>query len=93
MTPVHRAVASPYLQQGPGSPLGLGWGTALQHILALCHRPPDAACLFAILGPSGAGKTTLLDILAGRKRDAVVTGDVRADGLRIDNRCGAQHAA
>lgn len=37
--------------------------------------------LFAIMGPSGAGKTTLMDIIAGRKRDAGVTGNLSVNGF------------
>lgn len=45
-------------------------------------EPPNTkSMLFAIMGPSGAGKTTLIDILAGRKRDMGVSGDIRINGV------------
>ena len=36
----------------------------------------------AILGPSGSGKTSLIDILAGRKNQGVITGDVLLNRVR-----------
>lgn len=34
----------------------------------------------ALMGSSGAGKTTLLDVLAGRKTEGTITGDIRLNG-------------
>ena len=36
--------------------------------------------LTALMGASGAGKTTLLDVLAGRKTEGLITGDIRVNG-------------
>ena len=36
--------------------------------------------LTALMGGSGAGKTTLMDVLAGRKTEGVITGDVSVNG-------------
>jgi ATP-binding cassette subfamily G (WHITE) protein 2 (SNQ2) len=36
--------------------------------------------LVALMGASGAGKTTLLDVLALRKDDGVVEGELKVDG-------------
>ncbi|KAL6781025.1 hypothetical protein ACKKBG_A09460 [Auxenochlorella protothecoides x Auxenochlorella symbiontica] len=36
--------------------------------------------LTALMGASGAGKTTLMDVLAGRKTEGVITGDIRVNG-------------
>lgn len=36
-------------------------------------------CL-AIMGGSGAGKTTLLDILAGKDKSGIITGDIKVNG-------------
>ncbi|KAK6199553.1 uncharacterized protein RJT21DRAFT_121932 [Scheffersomyces amazonensis] len=41
-------------------------------------------CL-AILGGSGAGKTTLLDILAGKNKGGIVTGDIYVNGNILEN--------
>lgn len=43
----------------------------------------SGSMLFAIMGPSGAGKTTLMDILAGRKRDSGVSGEVFVNGRPV----------
>ncbi|KAK2077910.1 hypothetical protein QBZ16_003778 [Prototheca wickerhamii] len=36
--------------------------------------------LTALMGASGAGKTTLMDVLAGRKTEGLITGDIRING-------------
>lgn len=36
--------------------------------------------LTALMGASGAGKTTLMDVLAGRKTEGTITGDIRTNG-------------
>jgi len=40
--------------------------------------------LTALMGASGAGKTTLMDVLAGRKTQGTITGDMRVDGHPVD---------
>jgi len=35
----------------------------------------------AILGPTGSGKTSLLDVIAGRKAEKGLSGEVRVDGI------------
>lgn len=42
--------------------------------------------LTALMGVSGAGKTTLMDILAGRKTQGVIRGDVLVNGSEMSNR-------
>lgn len=37
----------------------------------------QAGQMMAVLGPSGAGKTTLVEILAGKSKSGVITGNVR----------------
>lgn len=36
--------------------------------------------LTALMGGSGAGKTTLMDVIAGRKTQGVVKGDILVNG-------------
>eukprot|EP00667_Euglena_gracilis_P000327 EG_transcript_329 len=38
------------------------------------------ATLTALMGPSGAGKTTMMDVLAGRKTQGVIDGDINVNG-------------
>lgn len=40
----------------------------------------------ALMGSSGAGKTTLLDVLAGRKTQGKIDGEIRLDGEPINMR-------
>ncbi|CAG9464674.1 unnamed protein product, partial [Pedinophyceae sp. YPF-701] len=37
-------------------------------------------CLLAVMGPSGAGKTSLLDVLAGRRPECCVGGEITVNG-------------
>jgi ABC-type uncharacterized transport system ATPase subunit len=39
--------------------------------------------LLLLQGGSGAGKTTLMDVIAGRKTAGRVTGDIRVNGLQL----------
>ena len=41
--------------------------------------------LCALMGPSGAGKSTLMDILAGRKTEGDIKGEVTVNGSPCDN--------
>lgn len=43
-------------------------------------RAPLLLQMTALMGSSGAGKTTLLDVLAGRKTEGTITGDIRLNG-------------
>eukprot|EP00210_Caulerpa_lentillifera_P005025 g4799.t1 len=54
-------------------------GPSLSQLSPSKSQKPNSM-FFAIMGPSGAGKTTLIDILAGRKRDIGVSGDIRING-------------
>lgn len=49
----------------------------LLHGLSGVIRPGQLTCL---MGASGAGKTTLLDVLAGRKTQGVIEGDITLNG-------------
>ncbi|PSC75525.1 pleiotropic drug resistance 5-like isoform A [Micractinium conductrix] len=49
----------------------------LLHNVSGVVRPGQLACL---MGASGAGKTTLLDVLAGRKTQGTIEGEVRLNG-------------
>ena len=40
----------------------------------------------AIMGPSGAGKTSLLNVLAGRQRGGVASGEIMLNGERIHDK-------
>ena len=40
--------------------------------------------MVALMGPSGAGKTTLLDVLAGKKTEGYITGDLLVNGKPRD---------
>lgn len=42
-----------------------------------CVRPGEMACL---MGSSGAGKSTLLDVLAGRKTQGLIEGEIFLNG-------------
>ncbi|TFK25787.1 ABC transporter [Coprinopsis marcescibilis] len=44
-----------------------------------------AGQMMAILGPSGAGKTTLIEILAGKSKSGITTGDVSFPFERTDD--------
>lgn len=57
-------------------------GPHTHHLMLLHHvsgvfRP---GVLTALMGASGAGKTTLMDVLAGRKTEGIITGDIRVNG-------------
>lgn len=41
---------------------------------------PMLRCRFSVQLCSGAGKTTLMDVLAGRKTQGVVTGELLVNG-------------
>jgi ABC-type multidrug transport system ATPase subunit len=52
---------------------------------ALCHTAlaagyAEPGVLMALMGGSGAGKTTLMDVLAGRKTQGVIKGDLMING-------------
>ena len=49
--------------------------------------------LTALMGASGAGKTTLLDVLADRKTEGKITGDVRVNGNPKDSTTFAMYSA
>lgn len=36
--------------------------------------------LTALMGGTGAGKTTLMDVVAGRKTQGIITGDILVNG-------------
>ncbi|KAI8105725.1 hypothetical protein M9434_000307 [Picochlorum sp. BPE23] len=40
--------------------------------------------LTALMGGSGAGKTTLMDVVAGRKTQGIIRGDILANGRQIE---------
>eukprot|EP00210_Caulerpa_lentillifera_P007354 g7030.t1 len=42
----------------------------------------EAGEMTALIGPSGSGKTTLVDVLAGRKTQGTITGDISYGGYR-----------
>ena len=42
--------------------------------------------LTALMGGSGAGKTTLMDVIAGRKTQGEITGDILVNGHPKDQR-------
>ncbi|KAG0316959.1 hypothetical protein BGZ99_006571 [Dissophora globulifera] len=42
-----------------------------------------AGIVLAVMGPSGAGKSTLVDILAGKRKDGKVTGQILLNGKRV----------
>ncbi|GMF63911.1 unnamed protein product [[Candida] boidinii] len=46
---------------------------------------------FAIMGGSGAGKTTLLDILAGKNKSGIKSGDFYVNGEKISTKSDLQH--
>lgn len=46
--------------------------------------------LTALMGASGAGKTTLMDVLAGRKTEGLITGDIRVNGFPIHQKSFAR---
>ncbi|KAF8688234.1 hypothetical protein HU200_042359 [Digitaria exilis] len=53
--------------------------------LQLLHNITGAfepGVLSVIMGVTGAGKTTLLDVLAGRKTEGIIEGDIRIGGYR-----------
>ncbi|KAJ1273641.1 hypothetical protein BS78_05G000200 [Paspalum vaginatum] len=55
----------------------------MERKLQLLHNITGAfqpGVLSALMGVTGAGKTTLLDVLAGRKTDGVIEGDIRIGG-------------
>jgi ABC-type multidrug transport system ATPase subunit len=45
-----------------------------------CTGYAEPGVLTALMGGSGAGKTTLMDVLAGRKTQGVVTGELLVNG-------------
>ncbi|KAF5344221.1 hypothetical protein D9756_011252 [Leucocoprinus leucothites] len=55
---------------------GQGGDTGDKTILNALSGRVDPGEMMAILGPSGAGKTTLVEILAGKSKSGVVTGQV-----------------
>eukprot|EP01133_Synstelium_polycarpum_P008985 gene8985-10539_t len=40
--------------------------------------------MMALMGPSGAGKSTLLDVLAKRKNAGIISGNVRVNGMALE---------
>ncbi|KAF9898012.1 hypothetical protein BX616_004610 [Lobosporangium transversale] len=42
-----------------------------------------AGVVLAVMGPSGAGKSTLVDILAGKRKDGKVTGQILLNGKQV----------
>eukprot|EP00002_Diphylleia_rotans_P008954 TRINITY_DN1895_c0_g1_i4.p1 TRINITY_DN1895_c0_g1~~TRINITY_DN1895_c0_g1_i4.p1 ORF type:complete len:625 (-),score=118.01 TRINITY_DN1895_c0_g1_i4:28-1902(-) len=48
----------------------------------VCGRVPHGE-LLAIMGPSGAGKSTLLDLLCGKTKQGVLSGDIFLNGNAI----------
>ena len=44
----------------------------------------EPGCLTALMGGSGAGKTTLMDVVAGRKTQGLIRGDILVNGRHID---------
>jgi ABC-type multidrug transport system ATPase subunit len=58
-------------------------GVTAERLQLLCgvtgaFRP---GILTALVGVSGAGKTTLMDVLAGRKTDGYIEGEIRISGF------------
>ncbi|KAF9272644.1 hypothetical protein BGZ68_002239 [Mortierella alpina] len=43
----------------------------------------SAGVVLAVMGPSGAGKSTLVDILAGKRKDGKVTGQILLNGKQV----------
>merc|ERR1711977_2263 len=54
------------------------------HILQDVKAQFQAGKCTALMGPSGAGKTSLLNVLCGRAKYGEVTGEVLANGTRIE---------
>lgn len=63
-----------YTVQAGGQPLVL-----LDNIFGYCK----AGTLTALMGSSGAGKTTLMDVLAARKTDGEIEGEVLMNGRAL----------
>jgi len=42
-------------------------------------------CMMALMGSSGAGKTTLLDVLAGRKTEGSIRGEILVNGVPLSS--------
>ena len=51
----------------------------LDHVSGYCR----AGTITALMGSSGAGKTTLMDVLAARKSEGVITGEVKLNGQTL----------
>eukprot|EP00741_Cyanophora_paradoxa_P000135 tig00000057_g130.t1 len=62
----------------------LGYSIKDKQILTGVTAYCKSGMLMALMGPSGAGKTTLLDVLAGRKEQGKVTGDIQINGRPRD---------
>ncbi|KAG0197388.1 hypothetical protein BGX28_009118 [Mortierella sp. GBA30] len=60
-----------------------GSGQQLQILKGICGSAPPGMVL-AVMGPSGSGKSTLVDILAGKRKDGDVSGEVLVDGKVVD---------
>ncbi|KAF9566441.1 hypothetical protein EC968_003752 [Mortierella alpina] len=43
----------------------------------------SAGVVLAVMGPSGSGKSTLVDILAGKRKDGKVTGQILLNGKQV----------
>ncbi|KAG0257668.1 hypothetical protein DFQ27_005006 [Actinomortierella ambigua] len=56
--------------------------SGLQILKGISGAAP-AGVVLAVMGPSGAGKSTLVDILAGKRKDGVVTGQILLNGKQV----------
>jgi len=56
------------------------WPLALSHCAQGLTVTCEPGVLTALMGGSGAGKTTLMDVIAGRKTQGEITGNILVNG-------------
>lgn len=65
-----------------------GKGTVPRKLLSGINGHCNAGDLTALMGASGAGKTTLMDVIAGRKTEGDIAGEILVNGVPKDETFG-----